>query len=291
MRFDETLNLQSIASGLAAVAPTPNFVPDLSIVVPVNAQGDLQNVLRLASDVARYRGPATLELILVINNYPAESPPREIESFRELGIRVIAVPDVRRPGEAIGFSARIPGVRAARSEYVILLDADCRVRNITALLGWYLDALRGAHAAYTPVAYYDFADAVSVRLRFLIHHSARWLKRNLLRIPTTRGSNYAVRRSIMLELYQARVLADEMNVGPAFKRLKGRVAYGAGRELTVYTSGRMFRPGWRRILPYFTYRLRYNLRVLPVRVGVAGVTGRENDSVRRYVENKPIRDE
>ncbi|MGH7202579.1 MAG: hypothetical protein ACREJB_18375, partial [Planctomycetaceae bacterium] len=72
-------------------------------------------------------------------------------------------------------------------------------------------------------------------------------------------------------------------------RLAGRVAYSGRSELAVLTSGRMFRPGWKRILPYFLYRLRYNLRVLPVRNDVARRTGRERDPVRRYVDNRPVR--
>jgi hypothetical protein len=99
-----------------------------------------------------------------------------------------------------------------------------------------------------------------------------------------------MRREELLRLYDAGMLADEMNVGPAFKRLVGPVAYGSKKELEVLTSGRMFKRGWWRAVPYFIYRLRYNLRVLPVRPGVAHVTGRENDPVRRYRNNRPIRD-
>src|SRR5438445_13508262 len=124
IRFDDTVDPTAIATGLSAVAPPAGSDPDLSIVVPVNAQGDLRNVLRLAGDVARYDGPAKLELILVVNNFPAEAPPGEITTFQQLRIRVVAVPNVRRPGEAVGFSARIPGVRAATSECVVLLDAE-----------------------------------------------------------------------------------------------------------------------------------------------------------------------
>jgi hypothetical protein len=290
-QFDNIVHLQEMRERLGSLKPTPDTAPDLSVVVPVNAQGDLQNVLRLAHDVAKYHGSATLEMIFVVNNFPPGSPPEEVDTFRELGVQVVAIPDVRRPGEAPGFSARIPGVRAAASEQVALFDADCRIPDSTSLLDWYARVLRdGAQAAYTRVDFYDFEDCVSVRTRFLIHHMVRWLKRHLLQIPTTRGSNYAVRRSTMLELYEANMLADEMNVGPTFKRLKGRVVYSGKRQFTVYTSGRMFRRGWRRIAPYLLYRLRYNLRVLRVREGVAAVTGRTNDRVRRYVDNRPMRD-
>lgn len=264
--------------------------PDVSIVVPVNAQGDLENVRTLMRDLARYEGPHSTELVLVVNNFPPGQIPPEVAELRREATTVLAIPDVRRPGEAVGFSARIPGVRAASAEYAVLLDADCRVPHPTALLNWYVGQLRdGAQAAYTPVRHYDFDRAPSIYVRFAIHHTVRWIKRRLLLIPTTRGSNYAVRRDAMLELYDQGLLADEMNVGPTFKRLKGRVAYSGRRRLAVLTSARMFRRGWSGILPYFMYRLRYNLRVLPVRPDVARRTGRENDPIRRYHDNRPVR--
>lgn len=284
--------LESLGTRLRALLPAGADAPDLSVVVPVNAQGDLANVLSLLDDVARYRGPQAVEVILVVNNFPAGEPPEEVELYRGLGVRALAVPSVRRPGEAVGFSARIPGVRAARSEFVVLFDADCRIPDTTALLDWYLKQFRaGAQAAYSHVGYYGYPRTPSLLVRFAVHHLSRWVKRTLLRIPTTRGSNYGVRRAAMLELYAEGMLADEMNVGPTFKRLRGRVAYSGRRRLRVLTSGRMFRSGWRRMIPYFLYRLRYNLSVLPVRGGVAQRTGRERDPIRRYVENRPVRED
>jgi len=266
-------------------------VPAASVVVPVNARGDLRNVPRLLSDIGRYDGSNTLEVILVVNNFQEDSPPPEIKLLESLGATVLAVPNARKPGEAPGFSARIPGVRAAASEQVVLFDADCRVPHAAPLIDWYVARLQGgASAAYTHVAYYDFTDAVSIHARFAVHHATRWFKRTVLGVPTTRGSNYAVRRSAMLDLYDRGLLADEMNVGPAFKRFVGPVAYSGDPRHTVYTSGRMFRPGWRRIAPYFLYRLRYNLRVLPVHGNAAARTGRERDPVREYdANNRPIR--
>lgn len=264
--------------------------PDVSVVVPVNAQGDLENVETLLADLGRYRGSLAFETILVVNNFPEDEVPPAVERLRERASKVLTIPDVRRPGEAVGFSARIPGIRAAASDVVLLFDADCRIPNPGALLEWYAAAFRrGAHAAYTGVGYHDFERAASVWVAFSIHHTARWLKRCLMRIPTTRGSNYAVRKDVILRLYDEGYLADEMNVGPTIKRLSGPVAYGGRRRLRVLTSGRMFEPGWKWILPHFLYRLRYNLRVLPVREGVARVTGRERDPVRRYEGNRPIR--
>ena len=286
------VRLETIAARLNALrAPDSATPPAVSVVIPVNAKGDLRNVLRVLSDLAAYTGPHTVEVVLVVNNFADDQPPAEIDEFNRLGARVVAVPSVRKPGEAVGFTARIHGVRAAASPHVVLLDADCRVPDATALLDWYVEQFqKGAAAAYTHVAYYEFSDAVSIRVRFLLHHASRWIKRTVLRTPTTRGSNYGVRRETILDLYEQGRLADEMNVGPAFRRLAGRVAYSGDRRLTVYTSGRMFRPGWRRVAPYFVYRLKYNLRVLPVRAGVAGRTGRERDPERRYDEhNRPMR--
>jgi glycosyltransferase involved in cell wall biosynthesis len=263
--------------------------PTASVIIPVNAQGDLDNVRSIIDDIARYDGRNVLELILVVNNYPPDQPPASIESFQELGIRVVSIPDVRRPGEAVGFTARIPGVRAARSEICLLFDADCRIPDSTSLFDWYIEQLSsGAHAAYSHVAYHDLRPRWSVRARVAIHHLSRWVKREVLRIPTTRGSNYAVRRSTMIELYDAGMLADEMNVGPSMKARAGRVTYSGSRRLVVLTSGRMFSGGWTKLARYLIYRLKYNCRVLPVRAGVAGHTGRENDPVRRYVNNRPV---
>lgn len=269
----------------------PDLPPDASVIIPVNAQGDLANVLTILSDITRYSGEHSLEIVLVINNYPSHAPPPEIDIYRRLGLHVVDIPNVRRHGEAVGFSARIPGIRAASSDFAILFDADCRIPNPTALIDWYVEQFRaGAHAAYAHVDFYDVPAYASVRVRILIHHAARWFKRAALRIPTTRGSNYAVHRSVMLELYEQRMLADEMNAGPTFKAKGKRVVYSGAKELVVLTSGRMSVGGWIKLFRYLWYRIRYNLRVLPVRDNVALHTRRERDAVRRFVNNRPIRD-
>jgi hypothetical protein len=279
-----------LADDLRALRGDPTLAPHASIVIPVNAQGDIGNVCRIIGDVTKYEGTNTAELILVVNNYSEGNEPAEIEKLKAFNIRVIAIPNVRRPGEAVGFSARIPGILAAESEPCILFDADCRIPHITQLLDWYVQQFdAGVGAAYTRVDYYDYEPHLSLTLRFALHHLSRWCKRNVMRIPTTRGSNYAVRRSVMLELYERKMLADEMNVGPAFKHQGHQVAYDGHKTLRVLTSGRMFSAGWLRMIPYFWYRLKYNLRTLPVRVGVAKHTGRENDPVREYVDNRPVR--
>lgn len=269
----------------------PGLSPDASIVIPVNAQGDLKNVLNILSDIGEYAGSHSFEVILVINNYPPKATPPEVENYRKLGVKVVSIPDIRRPGEAIGFSARIPGVEVASSENAMLFDSDCRIPNSTALLDWYVEQFNaGAKLAYTHVGFYDFPNTGPGRARLLIHHGGRWIKRVLLRIPTNRGSNYAVNRSLFLKLYAQGFLADEMNVGPTFKSVGGRIAYSGSQDLVVLTSGRMITGrSWKSLMRYYLYRIRYNLRVLPVRSSAASYTKRENDPVRRFKGNKPVK--
>jgi hypothetical protein len=265
-------------------------LPDISIVVPVNAQGDFRNVRALLDDLDRYGGPYELETILVVNNYPEGEAPAAVASLERAGVAVLTIPKPpRRTGEAVVLAARMPGIRAARACCVVNFDSDCRIPNCTALLNWYAEVFqRGASAAYTQVGHHQVQKIPSVMLVLGIHHLSRWFKRVLLRIPATRGSNYAVRRDLMVKFFEDGLLADDMNVGPTFKKLGGRVAYASGRDFRVLTSGRMFRPGWTWIVPYFLYRLRYNLRVLPVRRGVARFTGRQDDPVRVYMNNRPV---
>ncbi|MGH8603037.1 MAG: hypothetical protein ACREXR_09795, partial [Gammaproteobacteria bacterium] len=175
----------------------PARPPDASVIVPVNAQGDLENILVLLADIVRYDGRYLFEVILVINNYPPSDPPPEIAHYGRLELKVVSISDVRRAGEAVGFTARIPGLRVATSENAILWDADCRIPNPTALIDWYINAFKaGAQLAYTRVDFHSFCNLWSVRCKILIHHFARWVKRVILHIPTNRGSNYAVKRSM-----------------------------------------------------------------------------------------------
>jgi hypothetical protein len=260
--------LERLREDLARLRGDTASPPDASVVVPVNAQADLETVLGVVGQVAGYHGERSFEVVLVINNYPPGGPPPEIEAYAGAGLRVVAVPSVWREGEAVCLTARVPGARAAFSERVILFDADCRILNPTRVLDWYVEQFeRGAQAAYTHVGYYDLRPLWSVRTRIAAHHLARWAKRVILRIPTTRGSNYAVDRSVFLRLYEQGLLVDDLNVGPAVKAAGGRVAYSRARSLRVLTSGRKFRGGWRKLARYLRYRLLYNVRVLQVRAG------------------------
>ena len=263
--------LERLERELARLRGDPALPPEASIVIPVNAQADLENALGVVGEVVSYNGRRTFEVILVINNYPAERPPPEIAAYEQAGVRVVAVPSVWRAGEAVCLSARIPGIRVASSNRVMLFDADCRIPNPSHLFDWYAEQFdRGAQVAYTHVGYYDLRPLWSVRARMVAHHLARWIKRVILRVPTTRGSNYATDRALFLRLYESGFLTDDLNVGPAAKAAGGRIVYSRARDLRVMTSGRKFRGGWLKLARYLRYRLLYNARVLPVQAQKRG---------------------
>src|SRR5512138_2349466 len=108
-----------------------SFYPEASIVIPVNAQKDLSNITNLLSDLCRYNGGKRLEIVLVINNYPPEKPPAEIESYQRAGLVTLGIPRLEHEG-GIAIAARIPGIRIAQSSKILLFDADCRIPNPTA---------------------------------------------------------------------------------------------------------------------------------------------------------------
>ena len=266
MHQSPLVNLEVLHKHLVRLRGNPECSPDASIIITVNAQGDLQTVLKPLNDIIRYTGKHTIEVILVINNYPSDHPPPEIDQFRDLGIRVVAAPSARRPGEVVIISARALGVQAAKSDVTIHFDADCRVPDINALLDWNINTLNpGAHLAYSHVGYYDLPNITSVYVKIAIHHTVRWLKRNLLGIVTTRGSNYVIDRSLFLQLYDAGKLSVDLQVGPAAKLAGARVVYSGQKNLRVFTSGRRLRGGWMKLFRHLRYRLRYNLKATPTR--------------------------
>jgi hypothetical protein len=265
--------LEQLRAELARLRGDEAAPPDASIVIPVNAQADLENVLDVIDEISRYQGQRTFEVVIVINNYPADEPPKELKTYARAGTHTVGVPSVWRSGEVVSFTARIPGAHAAASELLIHFDADCRIPSSSALLDWYVaQSERGVQAAYTHVGYYDLRPLWSVRVRIAIHHIARWVKRVVLRIPTIRGSNYAMDRSLFLSLYDQGLLTDDLNVGPAVKAAGGSISYSRVREMRVLTSGRRFQGGWLKLARYLRYRLAYNARVLPVRAPKPGRT-------------------
>lgn len=241
--------------------------PHASIVIPVNAQGDLIPVLNTVNNLCAYNGRRRLEIVLAINNYAAHSPPPELASYSEMGLTIAALPAIKefRPGVyyRVAFGARILGTEAANSNNTIHFDADCRLVNATTLLDWYVDMLAtGYSLAYTPVGYYDVRNDLSIKVRLTVHHITRWLKRNLLRIPTSRGSNYAVNRQLLLRLFDEQLVREDLQLGRAVKAAGGKCVYAGQRDLRVLTSGRNFYPGWTKLFRYNRYRLRYNLSQL-----------------------------
>ena len=109
--------------------------PLASIVVPVNAQADLEIAVALLRDLVSYNGPHTFEIVLLVNDFPPGRPPSEIEASEGLGLRVETVPDVWRRGEAVCFSARMVGIKqpdpSAWSPSTQTLDPDA-----PSLLDW-----------------------------------------------------------------------------------------------------------------------------------------------------------
>jgi hypothetical protein len=207
-----------------------------------------------------------------------------VQDLEALGAIVLAVPNVRRPGEAVALSARMLGLPVAEAEYVVFFDADCRLPHATAVLNWYVRQFRsGVDLAYTRLDLCDIRPELSVRARVMAFHVANWFKRVVLRIPTLPGPSFGIRRTQMQQLYEQGYLADEMNVGPTVKAKGGRIAYGGSRSLTVLQSGSHVGPGWIRLLRYLLYRLDYNMRVLPVSRDAARRTKRTHStSGRRY---------
>jgi len=239
--------------------------PRASIIVPVNAQKDLLRISALASDLVAYRGDQSLEIILVVNNYPVDNPPKEIGGYQQLGFKVLGVPKVEYTG-GVALAARIPGIEAAQSEFLLLFDADCRIPNPTALLSWYIHQLDSdADLAYTHVDYFDLPVGLAIKVRMFIHHASRWYKRVVLGIPTSRGSNYAIKRKLILELFARGRIQYDIHVGPVVKSIGGKIAYSGAREHVVFTSGRFFSNSWKELFSYLIWRVGYYLRVKPAK--------------------------
>lgn len=60
--------------------------PDGSIIIPVNAQSDLERVWVVINDLLDYQGRYTFEIIVMVNNYPADEPPN-LTAFSSCGDR------------------------------------------------------------------------------------------------------------------------------------------------------------------------------------------------------------
>lgn len=262
----DILDNMELGPAIARLRGDASSPPTASVIIPVNVQADVENVMRPLADITRYAGVHSIEIVLVLNNFPASAPPPSIERFRSLGISVVAVPDVREPGKRVALAARVVGAGHAGSECTIHFDADCRIPDATALLDWYIGQHRaGAPAAYTHVGFYEVRDELAIHARIVAHHLVRGLKRSMLGIPTIRGSNFMVDRSTLLQLDDEGYLAADFNIGPTFRQRAGKIAYSGRRSLVVLTSGRYIESGWGQLVRYLLYRLDYNLKMLPVR--------------------------
>jgi hypothetical protein len=239
--------------------------PDATIVVPVNAQKDLSNIRQLLSDLVGYAGEKSVEIVLVINNYSPDNPPEEIQLYQQVGMKVVAIPHVEHVG-GVAIAARIPGIKVANSSKIILFDADCHIPNPTALIDWYIQQFDDNYdLAYTHVDYTDLPPGISVKARMFIHHAWRWFRRKILGTPTSRGSNYAIRKKFILELFAKGHIPYDLHVGPAVKANGGKIAYSGAKELVVLTSGRFFAPGWKVLFEYLIWRTGYYRRILKMK--------------------------
>lgn len=285
--FNNSIEFKSLRNGLMRLRGDLKRAPDASVIIPVNAQADLQSVITILDDITCYKGKYRLEIILVINNYPDNAAPAEINLFQQLGVEVVAVPSARKHGEVVILSARALGVEAAKSDVTIHFDADCKIVDVNALIDWYVKTINsGVSLAYSHVGYYDLRKVPSIYVKIALHHAVRWIKRNLVGIPTTRGSNYAIDKKVFSDLYLNNILSVDLQVGPAVKLEGKEIAYSGNPKLRVLTSGRRFRGGWVKLLRYFHYRLQYNIRAIPTRKNEAA---RENwDGFDRESEQRKI---
>jgi hypothetical protein len=107
----------------------------------------------------------------------------------------------------------------------------------------------------------DLPAGFSVKVRMFIHHTSRWFRRSVLGIPTIRGSNYGIKRKLMLDLFAQGRLRYDILVGPVIRSIGGRIAYSGSKDLIVYTSGRFFTGSWKELFSYLKWRVGYYLRV------------------------------
>jgi hypothetical protein len=262
-----SFDLDRLKTSLYNLRGDPSKDVHASVVVPINAAKDLANIFNLLSDLVAYKGQKQIEVILVVNNFPEENPPEEIETYKRLGVQVIAIPRVEYTG-GVALAARIPGIRSAASQVMLLFDADCRIPDADALLGWYISQFeQGCDLAYTHVDYTDLQPGISIKARMFVHHASRWFRRTIVGMPTSRGSNYAIRKDLILDLFTSGRITYDIHVGPAIKSMHGKIAYSGARELTVYTSGRFFEQGWGVLFTYLIWRTGYYRRVFKLKSG------------------------
>mgnify|MGYP002624268000 CR=1 FL=1 len=255
--------------------------PDAAIIIPVNARCDLCRVVDLLEDIARYDGPDRFQILLVVNNYDPDHPPTEhLELYSRLGVQTVAVTEL--PGDSRispALRARMLALPYTNTRACIFFDADCRIPDPGRCLGWYCQSFRDPDVmlAYTKVGYYNWPDRLPVQLWLAVHYGWRAFKRNCLRVPTPRGSSYAIDRNLKQRLFEDGYLADETALGRLVKGFGYRSSYTRAKSCRVLTDGRVFQRArvHRLFTKYAFRRLKINVNNLIIRQDAARYTGRK----------------
>ncbi len=262
--------------------------PDLAIVIPVNAQGDLDNVLLLLQDISDYSGANRFQIILVVNNYPVETPPvNHISRYRAAGVEILELPELTgHAGIPPGLKARMAALDFVKCRAAVFFDADCRMPHPTVCLDWYAEAFKDplTQLAYTKIAYFNWPPGVGMWLWLRVHYLWRWTKRNVLRIPTPQGASYAMDRKVKKELYDGGYLADETAIGRLAQSFSHKTVYNGSRPCRILTDARMYENAkpLRMFTVYAWRRIRINIASMMVRNDSAEHTGREHDEPHLY---------
>ncbi len=234
--------------------------PNASVIVPVGSPAELKQVFCLLSDLSHYRGSYSLECLLALPAGQPWLPPERLALLDSLGLRVVFT-SARGRG---GLAARGCAAQAARAGILLHFAADTRLPDPTALVDWYVRSLFGKfQLAYSRVDFYGLPGSPGVRLSLFVLNGLRALKRRLLGVPTPRGSNYAITRSLFLDLYEAGTLSEEHPVGLAARLAQARSRYAADRRLRAYIPAHKFSPRTLLSPARILRRLRANLRALP----------------------------
>ena len=262
--------------------------PDLAIIVPVNAKGGLANALFLLKDVSQYAGALRFQVILVVNNYDPEDPPKEFfDVYRKAGVVVLEFPQLPgHSGVPPGLRARMAGLSHVNCRGSVFFDADCRIPHPIQCSGWYCKAFENPEVklAYTRIAYFNWPPGLGMWLWLRVHYSWRWTKRNLMRIPTPQGASYAMDVKLKEKLYNEGYLADETAIGRLAQRFDHKSMFNGSKSCRILTDARMYenaRPS-RLFTVYALRRIRINLASLVVRNDSAEHAGRENDNPHQY---------
>lgn len=262
--------------------------PDTAIIIPVNAQGDLQKVLDLLEDISQYQGEDRFHIILVVNNFDPEQPPTaELELYEQLGVQTVSVPELGgHAGIPPALRARMYGLPYAKVRACCFFDADCRIPDPTSCLKWYCESFRDAEVmlAYTKIGYYNWPRRLGMRAWLLVHYTWRAFKRRCLRIPTPQGASYGIDRDLKKELFDGGYLADETAIGRLVKAFGHKTVFAGETSRRVMADGRMYQnaSAFRLFTGYAFRRLRINLNSMFVRRDAADRTGREEDKVHDY---------